>query len=95
MEENSMDGQPSRRKLCNFQACTLKILNKEGDFAKIHESPVQVVVWSDNDGQQCLVDVQDGIPFEHCLSDFCIVRLLKPFFLYTSLQAIKVFYPSL
>ncbi|CAB3996746.1 Hypothetical predicted protein, partial [Paramuricea clavata] len=59
MEENSMDGQPSRRKLCAFQACTLKVLNKDGDFAKIHDRPVDVVVWSEN-GTQCSIDIRDG-----------------------------------
>ena len=59
MDENSMDGQPSRQKLCAFQSCTLKVLNKDGDFAKIHDKPVNVVVWSDSD-TQCSVDIQDG-----------------------------------
>jgi hypothetical protein len=60
MDENSLDGQPTRRKLSPFQACTLKVLNKDGDFAKIHDRPVTVVVWSDND-TQCSVNIQDGI----------------------------------
>jgi hypothetical protein len=54
-----MDGQPSRRKLCAFQACTLKVLNKDGDFAKVHDRPVDVVVWSEN-GTQCSIDIRDG-----------------------------------
>ena len=58
-----MDGQISRRKLCSFQACTLKVLNKDGDFAKIHERPVDVVVWSNIFGTECSVDIQDGINY--------------------------------
>lgn len=69
-----MDGQPTRRKLCSFQNCSLKVLNKDGDFAKIHDRPVDVAVWSD-EGTQCSVNIQDGT--FRILIDSCRDKILS------------------